>query len=197
MAEFKISRIRYTWEGPWTAATAYNKDDVVSYNGSSYICIRQHTASASFNTDQTFTPPGETLATPAWTSMTEGQNWRSDWQTSTDYYPGDIVRYGGYLWINTTAYTSTSDFDANISNWAIYATTTDWDGAWTPNTVYGIGDLVKYGSTVYKCITGHTSAADSATGLEANQANWSTYTQLKGYVGDWTDGYRYKYNDLV
>ena len=197
MAEFKISRIRYTWKGAWTAATAYNKDDVVEYNGSSYIAIRQHTASSTFNTDQIFTPPGETLATPAWMSMTEGQNWRSDFTADTDYYPGDIVRYGGYLWINTTAYTSTSDFDTNISNWAIYATTIDWDGAWVAGAQYGIGDLVKYGSTVYKCITGHTAAASADDGLELDQAKWAVYAQLKGYVGDWTDGYRYKYNDLV
>ena len=197
MAEFKISRIRYTWKGAWSGAVAYNKDDVVEYSGSSYIAIRAHTSSSTFNTDQIFTPPGETFATPAWTVMTQGQNWRSDWAGSTDYYPGDIVRYGGYLWINTTAYTSTSDFDVNISNWAIYATTVDWDGAWTAGAVYGIGDLVKYGATVYKCITGHTAAASAADGLEADQAKWEIYTQLKGYVGDWTDGYRYKYNDLV
>jgi hypothetical protein len=197
MAEFKISRIRYTWKNTWQGATQYNKDDIVSYNGSSYIAIRAHTSSSTFNTDQIFTPAGETLPTPAWIAHTQGQNWRSDWAATTDYYPGDIVRYGGYLWINTTAYTSTSDFDTNISNWAIYATTIDWDGAWAAGTKYGIGDLVKYGPTVYKCITGHTAAATATDGLELDQAKWAVYSQLKGYVGDWVDGYRYKYNELV
>ena len=29
MAEFKISRIRYTWRSGWTTAIVYNRDDVV------------------------------------------------------------------------------------------------------------------------------------------------------------------------
>jgi hypothetical protein len=51
MAEFRISRIRYTWRNQWTNGTAYNRDDVVSYGGSSWVCFRQHTAS-SFAADQ-------------------------------------------------------------------------------------------------------------------------------------------------
>jgi hypothetical protein len=31
MAEFKISRIRYTWRNLWNASTAYNRDDVIRY----------------------------------------------------------------------------------------------------------------------------------------------------------------------
>jgi len=195
MAEFKISRIRYTWQGDWTASTAYNKDDVVHYNGSSYACIRQHTSSTTFNTDQIYTPPGETLATPAWSRITQGFNWRNNWAASTDYYPNDVVRYGGYLWLNTTAYTSTSVFDDNLSNWAIYATTTDWDGTWVTGTRYGVGDLVKRGSTVYKCIVGHT--ATSLLQDDLDSGNWEIYVQVKGFVGDWADATTYVINDLV
>ena len=54
MAEFKISRIRYTWKGPWTTSTAYIIDDVVQYGGSVYIALRGHT-SATFKDDIDYT----------------------------------------------------------------------------------------------------------------------------------------------
>ena len=203
MAEWKISRIRYTWKGTWTTATSYNKDDVVYFGASSYSCIRQHT-STDFNDDQAYTPPGDTLATPAWSKMTDGYSYLGNWATATVYGAGSIVKQGGYLWLCVTGHTSQTNLEDDQSKWAIYATTIDWDGAWTPNTRYGVGDLVKYGSTVYKCIIGHTSTADDATGLEpdldqqdSSAAKWEVYVQVKGYVGDWVDGYRYKYNDLV
>ena len=72
MAEFKISRIRYTWRNNWTTATVYNRDDVVRYGGSSWVCVRQHTASA-FQTNQDYLAnPGDSVATPAWIKMADG-----------------------------------------------------------------------------------------------------------------------------
>ena len=53
MAEFRISRLRYTWRNTWNTATSYNKDDVIRYGGSTYVCVRQHTSSA-FKTDQDY-----------------------------------------------------------------------------------------------------------------------------------------------
>ena len=133
MAEWKISRIRYTWKGTWTTATSYNKDDVVYFGASSYSCIRQHT-STDFNDDQAYTPPGDTLATPAWSKMTDGYSYLGNWATATVYGAGAIVKQGGYLWLCVTGHTSQTNLEDDQSKWAIYATTIDWDGAWTPNT---------------------------------------------------------------
>jgi hypothetical protein len=77
MAEFKISRIRYTWRDSWESSTSYNRDDVVSYGGSSWVCVRQHTASA-FAADQTFLAnPSDTDVSPACINMTEGYAYRN------------------------------------------------------------------------------------------------------------------------
>ena len=53
MAEFKISRLRYTWKGAWVTASTFIKDDVVQYGGQTWVCMRQHTSSA-FQTDQDY-----------------------------------------------------------------------------------------------------------------------------------------------
>ena len=31
MAEFKLGRLRFVWQGQWTTGTAYVKDDIVRY----------------------------------------------------------------------------------------------------------------------------------------------------------------------
>jgi len=36
-----------TWEGAWTTATSYTTNEAVSSNGSSYVCILNHTSGAS------------------------------------------------------------------------------------------------------------------------------------------------------
>jgi hypothetical protein len=86
MAEFKITRFRYTWQGEWAAdSSTYNKDDVVLYQGKSWVCIRQHSASTYFNTDQEYIPPGNTDAAPAWVQMTDGYKFTGGWEQTTRY----------------------------------------------------------------------------------------------------------------
>lgn len=41
----------FNWEGPWVTGIAYQVGDVVGTNGTSYIAIVEHTASALFSTD--------------------------------------------------------------------------------------------------------------------------------------------------
>jgi len=205
MAEFKISRIRYTWRGEWTSSTSYNKDDVVQYSGSVYYCIRQHTASA-FLTDQEFLAnPNDTDFSPAWDKMADGLAFRHTWTTTTVYTVGDIVRYGGALYVCTVPHTSQGTFDANISDWSLYVYAPSFKGDWTSSTRYGIGDVVRYGGNVYVCVLGHTSSTIS-NGIEVGDNNdiqdstletWQLYYSGIDYKGDFVLDTQYKLNDLV
>ena len=195
MAEFKITRFRYTWKGLWSQGTAYIKDDVVQYGGSSWVCIRLHTSTV-FNNDLTFVPSGNTEASPAWVKMTDGYAWRSQWQSSTRYDGGDIVSYGGTLYICIDSHQSTSIFEDNISDWAVYSTGLNFVGDWEEETRYGAGDVVSYGGIIYKCIQGHSSALESL-GLEVDQSKWEILFTGIEYRGDWDTGVRYKVGDVV
>ena len=205
MAEFRISRIRYTWRNAWSTTTVYNRDDVVRYGGSTWICQRQHTASA-FAADQSFLAnAGDSAPTPAWLKMTDGYAWRSGWAQSTLYNPGDIALYGGVIYLCVTSHTSQSTFDASISNWAVYLSADNWRTAWLPNTRYGIGDVVRYNGTVYRCIVGHTSST-TTLGLEIGNNDteddstgelWEVVYEGIQYAGAWTAATRYRENDLV
>ena len=158
MAEFKISRIRYTWRNDWTSEQPYNRDDVVSYGGSSWVCIRQHTATA-FAQDQLFLAnQNDTEPSPAWIKMTDGYAYRNEWAASTLYNPGDIVLNGGNLYLCVASYTSNVTFDSGINNWVVYSSGSAFKQDWAQNTRYSIGDVVKYNGIVYRCIEGHTAA---------------------------------------
>ena len=196
MAEFKISRFRYTWKGDWVTGTDYTKDDVVKYGGSSYVCLRGHTASAGFYTDIDYTVPGSSpiIASPAWTFMTKGTTWRSDWVTSRQYNVGDIVQYGGNTYLCLAGHTSAVTFVADTAKWEIYVVSVSWKGLYTNNIRYAVGDIVRYGGIVYKCITEHTSTSDR---LEPQIANWTIYYSNVDAFNTWTQLTAYKVNDLV
>ncbi len=194
MADFKISRLRYTWKGAWNTATAYNRDDVLRYGGSTWVCLRQHTSS-TFAADLAYTVGTEPQ--PAWTKMSDGYQFRGAWSTPTLYNPGDTVLYGGVIYLCVISHTSDVTFAANDTKWTVYTSLYNWTNEWVNGTRYGIGDLVKYGGIVYRCTTEHTAGTESQ-GLENDSSKWAIVHSNVEYKGDWTaSGTRYKPNDLV
>jgi len=194
MAEFKLGRIRFVWKNEWATATTYYKDDVVRFAGKVYLCQIGHTSAADFNTDLDVVPS-------KWNLMTDGQRWRDDWAVATVYEEGDVVKYGGSLYIcdnaHTSAATSSLGLEANSSDWIVYVEGFDWKGTWSTLTRYKANDLVRYGGINYLCVTAHTSAATASLGLEANLGSWQVFTQGQEYLGTWVTATRYKVNDLV
>ena len=197
MAEFKLGRIRFVWQGDWTASRTYVADDVISFGGKSYICIRNHTSSSAFNTDFD-------NEIPKWEVVSDGTKWRGEWEPEVEYAPGDVVKYGSLVYIAETGHVSATfeapDFlglEEDLDNWTPFATSFDWKGDWTTDTRFKINDLVRYGGFVYLCTTAHISAATEALGLEANQSDWELFSDGLVYLGDWVTGTRYKVNDVV
>jgi len=196
MAEFKISRIRYTWRNAWATATVYYKDDIIRYGGSSWVCMRQHTAS-TFVADQTFLAnAGDTDYTPAWRKMTDGYVYRGAWTTATLYNSGDVIKQGGNLYLTVNSFTSGALFTSNLSDVSIYAAGYNFRQGWQQSTRYAVNDVVKYGGIIYRCITEHTSSTTS-NGLEFDSVNWTTNFSGIEFKGDYTVDTRYKSNDLV
>ena len=195
MAEFKLGRIRFVWKATWSTGTTYYKDDVVRFGGKVYLCQIGHTASADFNTDLDINPT-------KWNLMSDGQRWRDEWTVSTTYEEGDLVKYGGTVYIcidgHVSAATVALGLENNSGDWNQFVEGTDWKSAWTVSTRYKLNDIVRYGGINYICITGHTSASTAASGLEANSGNWQVYSQGQEYLGTWTGSpARYKLNDVV
>ncbi len=89
MATVNIGNIKFTWKGAYNASTAYAVDDIVSNDGSSYVCILASTGNLPTNTTY-------------WNKMAQG----SDLGSLSGLAQGDIVYYNGTDWVRLGAGTS-------------------------------------------------------------------------------------------
>ena len=127
--------------------------------------------------------------------------WKNTWSAATTYYIDDVVRYGARTYICAVGHTSASDFNTDLefnpTKWNQMSDGQSWTGDWATGTLYKLNDVVKYGGQLYICNDSHTSAATTASGLEADQAKWTVYAEGFDWKNDWTVATRYKVNDLV
>jgi hypothetical protein len=151
MAEFKISRLKFTYVGQWNTGDDYVVDQVITYSGKMYACTVAHTASASFYTD----------VDTNWSLIVDGISWFGAWTSTTAYDIGNIVSYKNAVYICTLNHTSASTFDG--TKFTTLSTFARWTNAWAAGTEYTIGDIVKYGGITYTCNADHTSAAGTVT----------------------------------
>lgn len=202
-AEFKIARLRFNYLGDWSAGSFYNKDAVITYEGKTYVCLVPHPAGTdidAFYQALYYQTPGG-ADDPYWELVIDGRTWTGVWQQTTFYNLGNIVSYGGGLYICTTAHQSGSVID--VSKFVTYGEFANWTGGtgnanWQTSTAYGIGDIVKYGGIVYLCNTSHVSNSNASNGLEVDQGNWTLINNGVEYKGIWSSSsYRYRKNDLV
>ena len=189
MADFNLDRIRFKWRAGWVSGTVYTKDDVLYYRGRIYVCLTGHTAGADIRDDFS-----------KWELMFDGQEWRGEWQTGTDYGIGNLVKYNGYIYRCTSNHTSVVlanlGLPNDIANWTLLATTGDWKNTWTENTNYNLGDIIKYNGNIYICIEKHLSSTTSI-GLEIDQLKWNTIVTSDNWALDWDINVRYRASDIV
>ena len=55
------------------------------------------------------------------------------------------------------------------------------DRDWAPSTFYKIGELVKVGGLIYKCIEGHISNADANNGVLGDELKWVYFARGEDY----------------
>lgn len=205
MAEFKLSRIRYTWKGNWSSGTDYIPDDIVSYGGKAYVCVVQHTASSEIYTDINFVntdvPP---VNIPRWELMIDGNVWKGVWSPNTYYDVNDIIKYNGITYKCITKHvsidtdsTSQEEFENDQIYWETYVDGYDWRAAWQPSTYYRLNDVIKHGGNVYKCIQEHTSLETTNIGLEPDSSKWEVITLSDRWRGNWDFNTKYIENDVV
>jgi len=202
MAEFKLSRLKFTWKGDWTPNFNYIIDDVVRYGGKSFVCIQRHTASTvSFYSDLEFINQQTIPASsePRWELMFDGYEWRGDWTEFTVYNVGDIVKYKAISYICIDSHTSNTQLnglESDQAKWVSYARSDEWKGDWQPATLYSERDVVKYGGIVYRCVARNISN-DATVGLEGSSASWEIVNPAQQWRQTWAPSTRYRKNDIV
>lgn len=207
MAEFKISRFKYTWRGEWAFGNRYNPDDVVSFGSKVYICLVSHTANANFYADLNFqngdVPP---ITVPRWELNVDAVTWLGDWTPNTYFKQGDQVKVNGIIYQCITPHTSKTPtagqnvfqaFTVDVAYWVVQISSQDWKIDWTVDTYYTVNDIVRYGGTVYRCTTSHRSAGSNITGLEADIDKWTAINIADDWKGNWGTAVKYKVRDIV
>ena len=205
MAEFILDRFKYNWKGDWSAATSYDRDDIVRVGGKSYVALESHVSDAIFSTDLYYIVPGSSppLSKPKWRVMTSGRTFDGSWTTGTVYDEGDIVLFGGSLYLCTKGHTAAA-FEENINDWTIFADAIKYESVWVTGTNYGRGSIVKYNGIVYRCIKEHTAGTtlEDTIGEEAFTVFWEVFHNGIEFAGSYLPSagentYVYRKNDLV
>ena len=180
------------WRNEWQPLTSYTIDDVIRYGGYVYQCIEEHTSSTTLGgleTDQT-----------KWKIKWRGDAWEKDWTISTRYRKDDVIRYGGIVYRCLEGHSSAGTYilglEEDQAKWEKVIDGVDYKGTWqssddSSGTRYKVGDIVKYGPTLWRCKGEHTS---TNAFLEANFDIWMPGL---GYEALWDSTVTYQPGDIV
>ena len=134
------------WKGPWDSAIQYAQNDVVEYNGSSYIAV----ASAP--------PIGQPpVSSQDWNLVAQagspGLVWRGIWQDGS-YQVGDAVSYQGSSYIAISmVQKGNPPPPQSLDKWQLLAAEglmgITWRGDWDSQTIYQLNDAVRYNNGTY------------------------------------------------
>ena len=183
MADFRLGRLKFKWQGAWTASTAYVIDDIVKYGGNTYVCTTNHTSSAEttfYSTDLS-----------NWELHVEGVDNKGNWTGGVWYKVNDIVKYGNTQYRCTTGHTSGGTF--NPSNFSVYLEGLNFEDNWVANTTYQKGDIVTYRGYSYTATGTHSSS----TSPNADTTNWEVLTTGFSAQGVYNAATAYALGDVV
>jgi len=146
------------WEGVYNVTKQYQKDDIVSYGGNTFIA-KQDTI-GNIPTD-----------TVNWDELNNGISSRGDWVTAIPYYLDDIVSYGGQTYICLQSHISgDAGNDLAAGKWQLFSAGLEWKGTWVTSTLYYVNNIVNSGGSTYICSVEHTS-----TDFVADSVNWESF----------------------
>ena len=183
MADFRLGRLKFKWQGDWTASTAYVIDDIVKYGGNTYVCIINHTSATSI--------PDFYTDSANWDLHTEGNVDQGTWASTTFYRLNDVVKYGNVVYRTTTAHTSIATFDP--TKFSVYLEGLNFEDTWNGATEYQKGDIVTYRGYSYISKGIHTTA----TTPNADTTNWEVLTTGFSAQGSYNAATTYAPGDVV
>ena len=181
MTVINLGNLKFTWKGEWAQSTAYNKDDIVKYGPSVWVCVDAHTSTSAFADNSA-----------KFEVMAEGLENKGAWNQSTLYQKGQTVTYGGAVYIALQEHTNVNPYD-NVSYWTKFVDGQQFEGEWGISVNYQKGDIVYYGGYLY------VAKQNSLNNNPTNTTYWDVYA--KGYeevVGStWTEAVQYRPGDTM
>jgi len=159
------------FEDSWAIGTEYQKGDIVTYGGYSYIAI----------TNNVGYPPYS--STSEWKLYLKGFNFVGEWgedSSTQDYYAGDVVRLGGYTYLCIKDTVATEQKPPNATYWTQLNEGFNWTGDWANLTDYNLGDIVYYGVNSYVCVSAHSADQAIARNRPDQDTDGSEWNLMAG-----------------
>ena len=167
------------FEDSWSTSTVYQKGDVVTYGGYSYVSTVEHNG---------VTP---IASASQWDLLSPGFNAVGVYNNSTAYKTGDVVEYGGYSFVNIVNSTGQKPMQAasatvNTSYWQKLNEGFSWKGTYNSGVTYLIGEVVEYSSSSYvmivDSIVGVTPGTDAAKWQLVAQGSTTNVLTTRGDI---------------
>ena len=170
---------RSTFVGEWNIGVLYRLGDVILYEGTLYYCAAAHT-SAEF---------GAEIAN--WSVLGIGNKFIGDWTADTYYGPNALVKYNGIVYKCLVGHRSQSNLigvedefgDDSAGKWEVFLDGVQFVGDYVNGARYRKNDLVKYGSSIWRCTVGHSGTQPIDTRFfnvefpgQNTEGNWSQET---------------------
>jgi alpha-tubulin suppressor-like RCC1 family protein len=116
-----VSQFKFSYKGTWQSQTLYKKNDIVQYNNAAYICLQDVAAEMKIAMDHQVVQNNSATASPFyvaspeiyfvdkrpdletqyWRLVVRGNTFKRGWAPHRVYTYGDVVRYGGDLFMYT------------------------------------------------------------------------------------------------
>ena len=137
--------------GTWSSSSVrYKLNDVVKYGANLWICVTDHTSSATFDIAK-------------FDIFVNGLQFEDNWSNATTYQIGDVVTYGGYAYIAKQNHTNQIPSTAALY-WDLFTTGFSFKGDWSGSNTYKPGDVVRRGGYTYiSILDGINQAPPNAT----------------------------------
>jgi hypothetical protein len=167
------------WEDSYAAGTLYQKGDVVTYGGYSYVYVNDNEAAGQTPADNAY-----------WDLLAPGFNALGAYSHGTGYKVGDVLQYGGNSYVtivdNTNEYPANTNGTVNSTYWQLVVEGLNYEGTYNAGTTYQIGDVVNYSSSSYVMLkdrnVGTTPGTDAAVWDLLAQGDSSAVLTTRGDI---------------
>lgn len=174
-----LGKIRFSFQGDWTASATYEYNDIVKYGGDVFVYTFNSSTASVIPTNTTY-----------WKSMVSGFDYEGNWSNSTNYRLGQVVSYGGKVYISSQDNANQNPSTASAF-WAKLVDGIQYEGTYSNATEYQPGDVVKYGGISY------ISTVAGSGNVPTSASYWDQFVPGVDYKGLFNTSTLYQKNDIV
>ena len=166
--KWEILELGIEFKGTWNPTSVrYKTNDVVKYGPDLWIANRGHLSALPFDATADIE---NTL--PSWRLWLPGPEYTGTWNSTTVYAVGDVVKYGGYSYINLIV-NNTNIVPVTLGgNWEVVTTGYSFQNDWVTATIYKIGSVVRRGGNLFEAVQDNSAQDPTVANISV------TYTAL-------------------